>query len=65
MSNLNKYYFTFGHGQPHFGCYHVIEAENEQRARELMFHRFKNKWSMMYCSAKEAGVEEWNLKEIK
>jgi len=30
-----------------------------------MFYRFKNKWSMMYKSAEEAGVGEWNLKELK
>jgi len=60
-----KYYFTFGHGQPYFGYYHVIEAESVSRAREQMFERFENKWSMMYNSAEEAGVEEHNLKELK
>jgi len=65
MNNLNKYYFTFGHGQAYFGYYYVIEAEDEASAREIMFYRFKNKWSMMYKSAEEAGVGEWNLKELK
>lgn len=65
MSNFKKYYFTFGHGQAYFGYYHVIEAEDEMSARELMVERFENKWSMMYESAEEAGVDEWNLKELK
>ena len=65
MSNLQKYYFTFGHGQAHFGCYHIIEAKDEMRARELMHERFGTKWSMMYESAEKAGVEEWGLKLLK
>ena len=62
---MNKYYFTFGHGQSHFGCYHIIEAESVARARELMSERFDDKWAMMYDSAEKAGVEEYNLKELK
>jgi len=65
MSNIQKYYFTFGHGQAHFGYYHVIEAESVERAREIMFERFGNKWAMMYDSAKKAGVEEYGLKQLK
>lgn len=61
---LKDFYFTFGHGQPNFGCYHVIKAENENKAREIMFRRFGKKWSMMYKSAEDAGVEEYNLKQI-
>ena len=62
---MKKFYFTFGFGQPHGGCYHVIEAENSEKARELMFERFGVKWSMMYDSAEEAGVVRWRLKAIK
>ena len=62
---MNKYYFTFGFGQVHQNCYHVIVAENEDDARDIMNDRFDNKWSMMYKSAEEAGVEKYNLKEVK
>jgi len=66
MKNImNKYYFTFGHGQAYFGCYHVIEAENEESACQLMNHRFQNKWSMVYDSPEKAGVKEWDLKQLK
>lgn len=60
-----KQYFTFGWGQPHENCYHIIEAEDRQKAREEMFSRFDDKWSMQYDSAEEAGVERFNLREIK
>jgi hypothetical protein len=62
---MNKYYFTFGFGQPHANCYHIIEANNPEEARQEMFLRFDNKWSMMYNSADEAGVDKYNLREIK
>lgn len=62
---MAKFYFTFGCGQPHENCYHVIEAENWGKARDEMFRRFGAKWAMQYESAEEAGVAEYNLKEIK
>jgi len=62
---MAKYYFTFGFGQPHENCYHVIEAANSVDARAEMFRKFSDKWSMMYESAEEAGVEKFNLREIK
>jgi len=60
-----KFYFTFGFGQLHENKYHVIEAENAGKAREEMFEKFGRKWSMMYNSAEEAGVERFGLKELK
>ena len=62
---MKKFYFTFGSGQPNADCYHVIPAENVKEARKEMFSKFGNKWSMHYDSAEEAGVKEFNLKEIK
>jgi len=61
---MPKYYFTFGCGQSHENCYHVIEAVNSEAARAKMTWRFGIKWSMQYNSAEEAGVEKYNLKEI-
>ena len=65
MKKLHKWYFTFGFGQPHENCYHVIEAENSNEARNTMFERFGGKWAMQYDSADEAGVAEYRLQEIK
>ena len=66
MRDLSKtFYATFGCGQIHENCYIKILAGNEEEAREYMCRRFGTKWSMMYNSAEEAGVEEYNLKEIK
>lgn len=58
------WYFTFGCGQVHAGHYHVIHGTKDS-AREEMFQRFGPKWSMQYDSAEAAGVERWNLKELK
>ncbi len=62
---MKKFYFTFGFGQLHANCYHVIVAEDSNSARVEMFRKFGKKWSMQYESAKEAGVEKFNLREIK
>lgn len=62
---MNMWYFTFGFGQPHENCYHKIKAENSEEARKKMFERFGAKWAFQYDSTKAAGVERWNLKEIK
>lgn len=60
-----KQWFTFGFGQPHQNGYHIIESETKENCRTLMFERFGDKWAMQYDSAEAAGVERFNLKEIK
>ena len=62
---MKTWYFTFGFGQPHENCYHAIEANSSDEARKKMFERFGAKWSMQYDSAEQAGVERFNLQEIK
>ncbi len=62
---MAKYWFTFGCGQAHENCYHVIEAENRDTARNKMFERFGMQWGMQYNSAEAAGVEKFHLREIK
>lgn len=64
-TEMKKWFFTFGFGQPRENCYHAIEAEDSGKARDKMFERFGAKWSMQYDSAEAAGVEKYNLKEIK
>lgn len=46
----NIYYATFGLGQKHEAHYVKIHAENEIKARLLMFEHFKDKWAFMYDS---------------
>jgi hypothetical protein len=58
------WYFTFGWGQRHQNCYTVIQGTHES-ARQEMNRRYGNQWSMQYDSAEAAGVEKYNLKEIK
>jgi hypothetical protein len=59
MANDVRQVFTFGSGHEHNGRYVVIEAESEQKCRELMFAHFDRKWSMQYNDEEEAGVERW------
>jgi hypothetical protein len=58
------WFFTFGCGQPYAGCYHKIHGTHAE-ARQKMFERFGPKWCMQYDSAEAAGVERWNLTEVK
>ncbi len=60
-----KFWFTFGCGQPHENCYHVIVAENSEEARKNMFQQFGTRWAMQYDSAEDAGVDRFGLHEIK
>ena len=62
---LKKYYFTFGFNQPHENCYTVIETRDSSLARQEMFDRWGQKWSMQYNSAEAAGGKKFNLKRIK
>ena len=65
LHNGMKFYFTFGFGQQHEDCYHIIEAINSSQARKIMIDRFGLKWGNQYPSSKVAGVERFGLKEIK
>jgi len=56
--------FTFGHGQQHFKCYCVIHGTFIS-AREKMFEHFGPKWCFQYTSKEAAGVDKWNLTELK
>lgn len=60
-----EYIFTFGCGQLHENGYHAIKAESRSVARKIMIGRFGIKWSMQYDSREQAGVDRWQLKEIK
>lgn len=58
------WYFTFGCGQFWANHYIIIHGTYDS-ARNQMHHWFGEKWSMQYDSADAAGVERFNLKELK
>jgi len=60
-----EYIFTFGYGQAHEDCFHVIEAADLAQAKRRMMERFGNEWAMHYASREEAGVDEFSLRELK
>lgn len=62
---MEEHIFTFGFGQKYQGCYHVIKASSSDAARKQMNDKFGSQWSMQYDSRDAAGVERFNLKEIK
>lgn len=63
---MKKFYFTFGSGHsPGIGFYVIIEAESMASAREKMRERWGTKWSTSYDSPEAAGIQKWNLKEVK
>jgi len=66
---MPSFIFTFGfdHEDPVTGerlAHHYVEirAPTEQAARNAMFTRFGNRWSMEYLSKEAAGVDRFNLK---
>lgn len=54
---MKRYYFTFGVGidDPHRNCYHVIEADSFDAARDEMFRVFGEKWAFQYTE------ERWRV----
>jgi hypothetical protein len=58
------WYFTWGFGQEHPNCYTKIWGTFSS-ARDEMIRRYGDKWAFQYESADSAGVDRWNLKEIK
>ena len=67
MSMKQKFIFTFGVDvdDPHRNGYHVIEANGIEAARKVMMERFGIKWAFVYDSEEAAGVEKYNLHEVK
>jgi hypothetical protein len=48
-----KWYFTFGSGQAHSGCY-ISFFGTQDETRKKMFNAFGKKWSMQY------NEDQWN-----
>lgn len=53
---MNKYYFTFGVGQPNRKHYKVIYAKDHEAARELMFKHYGKEWCWQYNEKQWAVV---------
>ena len=65
-----RFYFTFGFGQPHENGFHVIESKTYDEAREEMFKKFGNNWSMQYSEKEwfahgKSQEELYKLHEVK
>lgn len=71
-----NWYFTFGSGQVHDGCY-VRYFGTRESTRNKMFDTFDGKWSMQYSEKQwttpkeywgkndKTSADVWNWKEIK
>lgn len=60
-----KQVFTFGCGQVHDGKYIVISGKSKAGCRKKMFDMFGQKWAFQYNNKEDAGVERFNLVELK
>ena len=58
---MKKFYFTFGVGidKPHRNCYHVIDADSYEAARDEMVNRFGLDWAFQYTE------EQWQVSKEK
>lgn len=58
-----NFYFTFGCGQPNAGTYVHIKAENELKARELMFSKYGREWCACYTDLNRVHHNDRNRLE--
>ena len=64
MSDKKCYIIPFGSSQlPGIGFYTTVYAENREEAREKI-NAVTNRWSFMYNSKDDAGVEKYNLTHV-
>ena len=56
-----NWYFTFGSGQVHDGCFISFFGTHEE-ARKKMFASFDNKWSMQYSQHQWDNPKESNIR---
>ena len=53
-----KFYVTFGFGQPHKGKYHIIEAVSRDAAHDQAMRTFNGIFGMLYDEKQWHGDEE-------
>jgi len=63
-NEVRDWIFTFGVGQGYAGRYIVINGTFNY-ARNAMFERHGEHWSMQYRTKEEAGVDRHKLVELK
>ena len=56
-----NWYFTFGSGQPHDGCFIKFFGTSDE-TREKMFRAFDKQWSMQYSEEQWQNPEEGSVK---
>lgn len=68
---MKKFYITFGfahkdtQGNSLANCYTIIEAETEEKAREIMFASpLGSQWAFIYKDAITPGVIKYNLSYV-
>lgn len=62
-TDLKIFYFTFGYGQKHEGCYVTIYAVDEESARHKMCEEFGSEWCGCYNEENaDEGIFKWNYK---
>lgn len=59
-----EWIFTFCQDSPHRNAYVAIKG-TYTKARKEMFERFGDKWAFQYENKKQAGVDIFNLYELK
>lgn len=64
VSDEQWYWFTFGYGQEYGPWGYAKFFGTYSSARQQMHDHFGDKWSFQYGSAEDAGVEQYNLKEV-
>ena len=61
----DEYIFTFGSGHEHSGKFVSIVSRDYYEARAVMVRHFKDKWAFQYPNRGLAGVDRFNLTELK
>ncbi len=65
-----SFYFTFGvnhkdkRGNSLENYFTVVEAENAEEARAIMFREYGKQWAFMYDNPNKAGVEKYSMEFI-
>ena len=59
-----EYYITFAQSSPHRDKYATVVASTYQEARSMAFDIYGQRWSFLYETKEDAGVEQFNLTEL-
>ncbi len=66
MSELRKWYITFGFAHAHPNCYVVIPAATEREARDKMCAAYGDRWAFSYSEEAFRGqAERYGMREVQ